>query len=111
MSRIKLRSCNTTRRCSRCPDGLYDIEVDDVVLCEDCLVAAVRATMKKPEPISEHEARQLEGEITKLTGHSVRGLKHLPVETITELRRAVRNVEQEKSGIKSRLRRYGLPGI
>lgn len=98
-------------KCSRCRERLYDVEVDGVALCEECLTRAVHASSGNKRAADDYEIRQLEGEITRLTGHSVRNLKHLPAETVTELRRAVRNIEQEKHGIKSKLRRYGLPGM
>jgi len=112
MSFVKLRGGNTTIRCSRCVDGLYEVDVDGVVLCERCLVQAIRATApKRPDALTTREANHLEAEITRLTGHAVRNLKCLPIEVIEDLRRAIRNVEQEKSNIHSKLGRYGLPGI
>lgn len=96
------------RKCSRCKERPWEIEVAGIALCEDCLTSAVRA---EPQRVADaHEIRLLEGEITRLTGHSVRNLKHLPSDVIRDLRQAVRRVDDEKSSIKSKLRRYGLPG-
>lgn len=111
MKHTSFRSGGGDRKCSRCRERLYDVEVDGVALCEECLTKAVHATSDDKKAADAYEIRQLEGEITRLTGHSVRNLKHLPAETVVELRRAVRNIEQEKYGIKSKLRRYGLPGM
>lgn len=95
------------RKCSRC-ERPWEIEVKGTPLCEGCLTEAVCAPA--PRPGSEYEIRLLENEITRLTGHTVRNLKHLPPEVIRDLRQAVRRVDEEKHSIKSKLRRFGLPG-
>lgn len=111
MKHTSFRGGWTERKCSRCQTRDHDITVDGIELCEECLTKAVHATSGDPSAANAYEIRQLEGELGRLTGRAYRGLKKLPKEAVDDLRRAVRDVEQTKSSVNSKLRRHGLPGV
>jgi len=118
MQKITLRggSADPDRKCSRCHKDPYEIAVDGIELCEECLVKAVLRTSGDPDAKRNYEVQLLAGELTRLTGKSYRlhggkGLHALPTEEITELRRAIRDVEDTKSRANRKLRQFGLPGV
>lgn len=111
MKHTSFRGGWTDTKCSRCQGRPYDIKIDGIELCEECLTKAIHATSSDPSAATAYEIRQLEGELGRLTGRTYRGLKKLPKEAVADLRRAVRDVEQTKSSVNSKLRRHGLPGV
>lgn len=110
MIEVFLRGPADDVKCAKCHEQMWYLSVDGLALCKGCLASAVHGAVN-PTGAGAYELRQLENEITRLTGHSVRGLKSLPREVIEDLRRAVRSVEQTKQSVSSKLRRYGLPGV
>lgn len=110
MNKILLRGAWTEKKCTRCT-AHYDVDIDGVLLCEECLVRAVHETSPNKQAGRDYEVRLLEGELARLTGRQYRGLKSLSREAIEDLRRAVRDIEYNKAQANSKLRRYGLPGI
>lgn len=107
-------STDPPRKCSRCRQAVWDIEIDGVALCEDCLTKAIHATSGDPGAARNYEVRLLAGELARLTGRNYRvnqGLNLLPNEEVVALRRAIRDVEDQKAIANRKLRQFGLPGV
>ena len=116
MQKITLRggSSDPARMCSRCGHGPYDVGVDGVELCEECLVRAVHATSGDPGGPRNYEVSLLAGDLSRLIGRPYRiqqGLRALSLEEIMELRRAIRDIEDTKTHANRKLKQFGLPGV
>jgi len=113
MQKVHLRGSSDTK-CSRCRSRLYEVSVDGIALCEECLVKAVLATSGDPDAARNYEIGLLVGDLARLTGRTYRvhrGLATLPNEEVLALRRAIRDIEDMKSHANRKLRQFGLPGV
>jgi len=114
VTRIALRSSGTDKKCSRCRANVYDLTVDGIELCEECVVKAVLKTSGDPDAPRNYEVQLLAGELARLTGRAYRihrGLNALPTEEVIALRRAIRDIDDAKHQANRKLRQFGLPGV